>query len=89
MAPPEQAAQRPGLLVRAPGDRQKARVEQFAESLGVDLVGLHLGLGDRPHAPCVSNDYTPDVGREDARDCVRRSGRLERHLVVRRQAPRE
>jgi hypothetical protein len=51
LPPPQQAAQRPRLLLGAPGSRQEARIEQFAERPRVDLVRLQLGLGDGAHAP--------------------------------------
>src|SRR5215216_1245257 len=44
LAPPEQPAQHTRLLIGTPDGRQKARVEQLAESARIDLVRLHLGL---------------------------------------------
>ena len=44
---------------------RKPGVEQLAERPGVDLVGLHLGLGDRAHLARVGDHHPGDVGLED------------------------
>jgi len=82
----EPAPQRPGPLVGTPDLGQKPGVEQLAERPGVELVGLHLRLGDRPQLARVGDRDAADVGLDEALDPQRRSGRLERHLVVGRQA---
>ena len=82
----EPAPQRPGCLIGGDDLGQKSGRQQLAERPGVDLVGLYLGLGDRPHLAGVGDHHPADVGLEHSRYLKRRPRRLERHLVVRRQA---
>src|SRR5262249_23453443 len=45
-----------GLDVRLPDVREEATPEEMRQDLSVDLVGLHLGLGDRPDLERVADD---------------------------------
>ena len=80
------AAQRVGILVAHPHRRQVVGGEQLGEHFGVDLVGLYLGLGDRPGLDRIRDDDARHPRLDQLGDRVRVGGRLDRHLVGRRQA---
>lgn len=66
---------------RHPDRLEHARVQEPRQGAGVEAVGLHPGVGDRPHLGRVGDHDASDVGREDPGDFKRRPGGLQRHLV--------
>jgi hypothetical protein len=84
--PRDLTPQRLRLVIGQPDRGQKAGREQLRQHLRVDLIGLHLCLGDRPRLRRVRDDHTTDVTLEQPRDRVRVTGRLERDLVLLAQA---
>jgi hypothetical protein len=75
-------AQATGALVGQPDRRQEVRGQQLRQDPRVDLVGLHLRLGDRPRLGRVGHHHPPDQRRQQVRDRVTVPGRLQRHLIV-------
>jgi hypothetical protein len=74
------------VLVGHPHRRQVIGGQQLREDLGVDLVGLDPGLGDRPRLLRIGHHDTRHTTLKGAHDRVRVSRRLQRDLVGRRQA---
>ncbi len=64
---------------------QEARRVQLGEHGRVDLIGLHLGVRDRPHQEGVRDDHALDQGREQLGDREGVAGGLEDHLILRPQ----
>lgn len=82
-------AQHPGALVTDPDPRDQIRGEQVGEHLGVDLVGLHPRVADRPDLLGVREHDLGGMRPEDPRDRKRAAGRLHHDAVCRRRALRE
>jgi hypothetical protein len=80
------AAQRVRLVVGQPHRRQVVGRQQLREHLGVDRVGLDLGLGDRARLRRVGHDHARHASLEQARDRVRVARRLQRDLIAGHQA---
>jgi hypothetical protein len=59
---------------------------QAGQRAGVDLVGLHMGMGDRLHLKRVGDHYSLHKGRQNARHCHAVAGRFDHHLVRRQKA---
>jgi hypothetical protein len=87
-SPRHLSAQHPGAVIRQPHRRQKIGGEQLGQDASVDLVGLDLGLGDRPRLARVGHHDTSNERREQHRDRVAVPRRLERDLVIRSQRAR-
>jgi hypothetical protein len=75
IAPRHQAAHALGRRVRRPDLRQKTCRMQACQSARIDLIGLHVRIGDRLHLQRVGDDHPRHEGRQHARD---------RHAVARR-----
>ena len=78
-----ESPQHPGAVVGDPRPGQEVGREQLREDPGVDLVGLHLRLRDRPRLARVRDDHAAHQRSQHRRDRVRVRRRLERDLVVR------
>ena len=85
----DQPPQRLQLLVRPPDAGQVTGRQELRQDAGIDLVRLHLGLGDRPRAQRVRDHDPRDVLLEQPRDRKRVPGRLDRDLVRLGEALRE
>ena len=85
-APGDLAPARLGVLVGDPHARQVVGGQQLREDLGIDLVGLDLGLGDRPRLLRVGHHNPRNPAGQQPHDRVRVPGRLQRDLVAGRQA---
>jgi hypothetical protein len=79
-------AQRVRGRVRQPHRRQVVRGQQPRQNLRVDLVGLHLRLGDRPGLGRIRHHHPAGPTRQQRRDRPRVPGRLQRHLIARAEA---
>jgi hypothetical protein len=85
-APVHLPAQGVGLVVGQPHAGQVVGRQQLREDLGVDLVGLDLGLGDRARLGRIRDHHARHPSLQQPRDRVRVAGRLQRHLVLRPEA---
>jgi hypothetical protein len=84
--PPAQGAD---ALVADPHLGEHVGRQQPRQGRRVEAVGLHPRVADCPHLLRVGDDDPSDVRPQDPRDGERRAGRLQHHLIVRRQALRE
>ncbi len=78
-----------GRLIGHPHLRQEPRRVELRQHGGVDLVRLHLGVGDGAGAQRIRDHDAARVAVQHAHDRVRVPGRLEDHLVRRRETVRE
>jgi hypothetical protein len=78
----ESATQRARVLVGQPTAVQQARGKQSRERAGVTMVGLDLGLGDRPQLLASGHDHACHVWLQQPRDRQRVASRLQRDLIV-------
>jgi hypothetical protein len=81
-APHDKPPQHPSAVISDPRPGQEIRCQQLGEDPGVDLVGLHLRLRDRPRLARVRYDDPAHERAQHRRDCIRVRRRLERDLVV-------
>jgi hypothetical protein len=87
--PGDLSTQRLRLLVGHPHRRQIVRGQQLRQHPSVDLVGFDLRLGDRPGLHRIGDHHPRDPARDQLRDRVRVSRRLNSDLIARKQAVRE
>jgi hypothetical protein len=71
---------------RPPDRGQVVGRQQPGQHRRVDLVGLDLGLGDRPGLLRVGDHHPTDVAFQQPRDRIGVAGRLQSHLVGGAQA---
>jgi hypothetical protein len=76
------ATQRVGLVIRQPDRGQVVGRQQPRQHCRVDLVGLDLGLGDRPRLLRVGDHHPTRVALQQPRDRIGVAGRLQGHLVA-------
>lgn len=67
--------------IRGPDFRQIASRMQAGQRAGVDLVGFHMGMGDRLDLKRIGNHHTLHMGRQNPGHRHAVSGRLDHHLV--------
>jgi hypothetical protein len=77
-----QPAQHPRPIIRDPRPGQEVRSEELGEDPGIDLVGLHLRLRDRPGLARVRHHHPPHERAQQRGDRVGVGRRLQRHLVI-------
>jgi hypothetical protein len=75
-----------GLVVGQPHRGQVVGRQQPRQHRRVDLVGLDLGLGDRPGLLRVGDHHPADLALQQPRDRIGVAGRLQGHLVGGAQA---
>jgi hypothetical protein len=78
----EAPAQRTRLLIRQPAAVQQTGGEQPRERTRVTVVGLDLGLGDRPQLRPSRHHDPRHVRLQPPGDRQRVAGRLQRHMIV-------
>jgi hypothetical protein len=78
----EQAAEPLGAVVGLPDRGQVVATEELGEDLGVDLVGLDLGLGDGVGLERIADDDLGDEGAEDVDDGPGVGGGLQGEVVA-------
>ena len=83
IAPRHQAAHALGRRVRRPDLRQKPGRMQARQGARVDLVGLHVRMGDRLHLQRVGDDHPRHERRQHARDCHAVACCFNDHLIRR------
>ena len=72
------------LGIQTSGTRSAAK--SFGQPLGVELVGLHLGVADHPHLGGVGDHDLRHVGADDPGNCQRVAGRLQDDTVLMAEA---
>jgi len=75
--------------IRGPDFRKIASRIQAGQRAGVNLVGLHMGMGDRFHLQGVGDHHTLHMGRQNPGHRHAVAGRLDHHLVRLLQLPAE
>jgi hypothetical protein len=83
------ATQREGGIVGQPHRGQVVGRQQPRQDRRVDLVGLDLGLGDRPGLLRVGHHHSADMALQQPRDRMGVAGRLQGHLIGGAQAVSE
>ena len=81
-APRDLAAQHVRGLIRHPHRRQEVRGQQLGQDRSIDLVGLHLRLGDRAGLARVRHHHPPRRLSQQRGDRERVPRRLQRHLIA-------
>ena len=75
--------------IRGPDFRQVAGRMQAGQRPGVDLAGLHMGMGDRLDLKRIGNHHPLHIGRQDPGHRHAVSGRLDHHFIRLLQLPAE
>lgn len=78
-----EVTERVGVRIGDPHGRQEVGGQQPGEHLGVDLVGLHLGLRNHPRLERVRDDDPAGVLAQEPLEGDRVGAGLESHLIVR------
>ena len=74
------------LGIGRPDLRQVSRRMKARQHAGIDLVGLHMSMGDRLHLQRVGDDHPRDKPRQHPRDRHGIAGGFDHHLVGALQA---
>jgi hypothetical protein len=88
LAPRQPPAQHPAGVVGHPDRVQLARRQQPRQAARIESVGLRPGLAD-PRVVGTDHDHPLHVRLQQPRDLPSAASHLERHPIVRAQAPRE
>ncbi len=89
IAPGDQPSKTLGGRVRCPDLRQVAGCMQVRQRACVDLVGLHMSMGDGLHLQWVGDHHPRHEGCEDPRHRHGVAGRLNHHLIRGSELSRE
>jgi hypothetical protein len=81
------AAEGPGREIGNPDRRDEVSGQQLGQGLGVDLVGLDLGTGDRFGPQRIGDRHRPGVGAEQVGDRPGVRGGLEHDLIIWAEGP--